>query len=48
VLEVHCDEEKRKTILRKVEEQRRTLRAGRSLTLEEIEELIQRGLGDNI
>jgi len=48
VLEVHCDEEKRKTILRKVEEQRRTLRAGRSLTPEEIEELIQRGLGDNI
>jgi len=48
VLEVHCDEEKREIILRKVEERRRTLRAGRSLTPEEIEELIQRSLGDNI
>ena len=48
VLEVRCDEEKREIILRKVEEQRRTLRAGRNLTPEEIEELIQRGLGDNI
>ena len=48
VLEVRCDEEKREIILRKVEERRRTLRAGRDLTPEEIEELIQRGLGDNV
>lgn len=48
VLEVRCDEEKREIILRKVEERRRTLRADRDLTLEEIEELIQRGLGDNV
>jgi len=48
VLEVHRDGEKREIILRKVEERRRTLRAGRSLTPEEIEELIQRGLGDNM
>ncbi|RLI41446.1 AbrB family transcriptional regulator [Candidatus Bathyarchaeota archaeon] len=48
VLEVRCDEEKGEIILRKVEERRRTLRAGRGLTPEEIEELIQRGLGDNL
>ena len=48
VLEVRCDEEKREIILRKVEERRRALRADRDLTLEEIEELIQRGLGDNV
>ena len=34
--------------MRKVEEWRRTLRAGRDLTPEEIEELIQRDLGDNL
>jgi len=48
VLEVRCDEEKGEIILRKVEERRRTLRAGRGLTPEEIDELIQRGLGDNL
>ena len=48
VLEVRCDEERGEIILKKVEEQRRTLRAGRDLTPEEIEELIQRGLGDNL
>ena len=48
VLEVRCDEERGEIILRKVEERRRTLRAGRALTPEEIEELIQRGLGDNL
>jgi len=48
VLEVRCDEEKKEIIMRKVEERRRTLRAGRDLTPEEIEELIQRGLGDNV
>lgn len=48
VLEVRCDEEKGEIIFRKVEERRRTLRAGRGLTPEEIEELIQRGLGDNL
>ena len=48
VLEVRCDEERGEIILRKLEERRRTLRAGRRLTPEEIEELIQRGLGDNL
>ena len=48
VLEVRCDEERGEIILRKLEERRRTLRAGRGLTPEEIEELIQRGLGDNL
>jgi len=48
VLEVRCDEERGEIILKKVEERRRTLRAGRDLTPEEIEELIQRGLGDNL
>ena len=48
MLEVRCDEERGEIILRKVEERRRTLRAGRGLTPEEIEELIQRGLGDNL
>ncbi len=48
VLEVRYDEERGEIILRKVEERRRTLRAGRGLRPEEIEELIQRGLGDNL
>ena len=48
VLEVRCDEERGEIILRKLEERRRTLRAGRGLTPEEIDELIQRGLGDNL
>lgn len=48
VLEVRCDEERGEIILRKLEERRRTLRAGRRLTPEEIEELIQQGLGDNL
>ena len=48
VLEVRCDEERGEIILRKLEERRRTLRAGRRLTPEEIDELIQQGLGDNL
>jgi len=48
VLEVRCDEERGEIILRKLEERRRTLRAGRRLTPEEINELIQQGLGDNL
>jgi len=48
VLEVRCDEEKREVILRKVVERRRTLRAGRDLTPEKIEELIKRGFSDNV
>ena len=48
VLEVRCDQERGEIILKKVEERRRTLKAGRELKPEEIEELIRRGLGDNL
>lgn len=48
ILEVRYDEEREEIILRKVEERRRTLRAGRRLSPEEIERLIEHGLGDNL
>ena len=48
VLDIRYDEDRGEIILKKVEERRRTLRAGRELKPEEIEKLIQEGLGDNI
>lgn len=48
VLEVRCDEESGEIIFRKVKERRRTLRIGKKLLPGEIEEMIEKGLRDNL
>ena len=48
VLEVRYDEKKKEIIIKKVEEKRKTLKIGRKLTPEKIEELIEKGLKESI
>ncbi len=48
ILEVRYDEKRKEIIIRKVEDRRKTLKIGRKLTPEEIESLIESGMGDNV
>ncbi len=48
ILDVRYDEERGEIVIRKVDERRKTLRAGLKLTPEEIEELIEKGFRDNV
>lgn len=48
ILEVHYDEEKEEIIIKKIKEQRKTLKLGRKLSPDEIEVLIERGLRENL
>ncbi len=48
VLDVSYDEERGEIVLRKVVEQRRTLKSGRKLTPEEIENLIKEGIEESL
>jgi len=48
ILDVSYDEERNEIIIRKVLELRKTFKAGRKLTSEEIEDPIKRGLEKNL
>jgi len=48
ILEVNYNDEREEIIIRKVSEQRRTLKAGKELKPEEIEMLIREGLEENL
>ena len=48
LLEVRYDEEREEIVIRKVKDVRKTLRAGRDLKPEEIEELIEKGFKENL
>ncbi|MDI3502620.1 MAG: hypothetical protein PWR13_824 [Archaeoglobi archaeon] len=48
VLEVNYNDVREEIIIRKVSEQRKTLKAGKELRPEEIEELIRKGLEENL
>ncbi len=48
ILEVHYDEEKEEIIIKKIKEQRKTLKLGLKLSPDEIEGLIERGLRENL
>ncbi|ADC65024.1 transcriptional regulator, AbrB family [Ferroglobus placidus DSM 10642] len=48
LLEVEYDKNKEVIIIRKVKEERRTLKVGRRLTPEDIENLMTKGLSENL
>lgn len=48
ILDVSYDEVKREIVIKKIPERRKTLKAGRMLMPEEIEEIIKRGLEESL